>query len=281
MNTTKRIISVLLVILLTASFTMFALASGASGTTGDVSWCFDETSKTLTISGNGSMADYTGKMQPWAKHAYFIRKIVVESGVKRIGNYCFDALNNAESVELPDGLESIGRDAFAWCEFESVSIPDSVTRLEDECFLACSLRSVIIPGNVETIGRSAFHHCTNLQSVTIQNGVKTIEAEAFRMCYNIQCVTIPASVTEIGEQAFTECYDLPCVHYAGSKEEWDAITVGSGNSELLSAKIHYHDATSLPLCRWCGEVHLPDKPLQVIKGFFHRIAAALFGARYN
>ncbi|MFR3374146.1 MAG: leucine-rich repeat protein [Faecalibacterium sp.] len=83
-------------------------------TTADsVTWDFDQTTGTLTISGTGDMADYTSEsQQPWYSNANNIEKIVINEGVKSIGAQSFRALSNVKQVTLADSVESIGDMAF-------------------------------------------------------------------------------------------------------------------------------------------------------------------------
>ena len=78
-----------------------------SGTCGDsATWSFD--GSTLTISGTGDMADYTGDNAPWYYHQLDIKKVVVQPGITSIGDYAFYSFWNATEVVIPEGVTSIG-----------------------------------------------------------------------------------------------------------------------------------------------------------------------------
>ena len=71
------------------------------------------------------------------------------------------------SVTIPEGVTSIGQEAFAFCtSLASVTIPDSVTSIGASAFGSCySLASVTIPDGVTSIGQEAFAYCESLASV--------------------------------------------------------------------------------------------------------------------
>ncbi len=66
--------------------------------------------------------------------------------------------------------------------------------------------------------------------------------ELYQSCTNLKSVILPASVTTIEDGAFMYCDSLSDVYYSGSKEQWNAITIGSDNECLTTAKIHYNSS---------------------------------------
>lgn len=141
-------------------------------------------------------------------------------------------------------VTSIGDRAFYnRADIESIKIPDCVTSIGDFAFTSCNnLTSVTIPGSVTSVGRNAFSDCEGLTSVIMLDGVTEIDENAFDGCKNLASVTIPATVTHIGFAAFYGCSNLKEVNYAGTKEQWKAITIDMCNSDLNSFQyIHCSD----------------------------------------
>ena len=114
-----------------------------------------------------------------------------------------------------------------------------VTSINNFAFDDCSsLTSITIPDSVISIGNYAFNDCNGLTSLTIGNSVTSIGESAFYNCGSLTSVAIGDGVTCIGDFAFDWCTELTDVYYAGSKEDWKAITVGSCDEQFLNAKIH-------------------------------------------
>ena len=146
------------------------------------------------------------------------------------------------SFTIQDSVTSIGDGAFVFCSsLTSITIPDSVTSIGRSAFAHCySLTSITIPDSVTSIGSSAFEYCSRLTNVSIGYSVTSIGDMAFEGCSSLTSITIPDSVTSIGYEAFYNCSSLKNVYYTGSEEEWKTISIGSSNSYLTNATIHYN-----------------------------------------
>ena len=160
----------------------------------------------------------------------------------KIPDKAFSWQENLTKIVLPAGLNEIGSSAFEGCsKLTVVDIPDGVTTLGDEAFCGCSgLTSVAIPDSVSNIGNSAFSGCLSLTNVTIPSAVTSLGSNTFNGCSGLTSITIPASVTSIGDRAFDKCDSLKDVYFTGNENEWNAIAVGTSNSNLLGAAIHYN-----------------------------------------
>ena len=214
-------------------------AQAASGTCGEnLTWVFDEATGTLTISGIGDM-DNDGYDYPSWNYSYApkIKSVVVKEGVTSLGKNAFAYCTNLTSVTLPNTLTAIEYRAFCDCHnLTSVTIPGSVTYIGPEAFYYCKgLTEIKIPEGVTSIGEYTFFNCANLTKVTFPDGLISIGRGTFMSAGGLTSqleIVIPCSVTEIGEDAFA-ISDLLFAHYNGTSEQWDAITIGEGNDELI------------------------------------------------
>ena len=84
------------------------------------------------------------------------------SGNVVFGGRVNGAKNMLQSVEIGDGVTSIGSSAFRSCySLASITLPDGVTSIGDYAFSYCySLASITLPDGVTSIGNYAFQGCT-------------------------------------------------------------------------------------------------------------------------
>ena len=196
---------------------------------------------TLIISGTGRISNYSyDNNAPWYSCRAYIKRVVIQQGVRAIGDQAFYYCENLTSVTIPDSVTSIGGSAFSGCSgLTSVTIPSSVTSVGNSAFSGCSnLASVTIPSSVTSIGWRAFENCTALTFMTIPESVTYINGEVFSNCVRLARVTIPKSVTEISSKAFYYCDSLTDVYYAGTAADWAKISISEGNEDLLAAALH-------------------------------------------
>ena len=124
-------------------------------------------------------------------------------------------------------------------------IPDTieghiVTAIGESAFLECRLlESIIVPDNVTQIGYQAFFNCSNLTSIIIPDGVTSIKNAVFWGCNSLTSVTIPLGIISISNSAFNGCDALADVYFGGTKEQWYAIEIDSGNDPLDNATIRF------------------------------------------
>ena len=211
------------------------------------------------------------------KNCVSLKHIALPDSVKVIELEAFYGCENLESIDLGNSLTTIGMEAFRYCySLKSIALPAGITSIGQAAFLCCeSLEAVYItdleawckidfgssvlscegepflylngellehleiPEGITEVKENAFSHCRSLRDITIAEGVGSIGYRAFYGNPDLTTVTIPASVTQIGESSFGACGYLTDVYFGGTKQQWEAISVGEWNEDLLEAKIHY------------------------------------------
>lgn len=182
-------------------------ASGQCGS--NVSWSYDDVSKTMTVSGEGDMWDYDGySTREW--YDLDVEKLVIEDGVTTIGKYSFCLCGNLTTVILGDDVTTIKEEAFNTCSnLKTIYFGKSLTDIGKLAFSDCSsLESLTISDSVKTIGEMAFNYCSNLSTVVLGKNVKSIGRLAFWYCSNLSEITIGENIETINEEAFEYCTNL-------------------------------------------------------------------------
>ena len=173
--------------------------------------------------------------------SYFDENGVIYSTGKKLLLYA-GAVEGA--FQIPDGVEEIGAAAFSGAKLSDVTIPGSVTDIGRAAFFNCwQLQSVTLPGSVQSMGNQLFGYCDNLVEATIGDGISVIPTMIFDNCTALTSVSIPRTVTLIKNRAFIGCDALETVHYAGSAEEWEAVTIEDNNEALSNANFYFNGET--------------------------------------
>ncbi len=201
-----------------------------------------------------------------------------------IADRAFHGIRELKSVVISDGIEKIGKNAFAECTLiESLLIGNSVSEIGEYAFdQLVSISTLEIPDSVVSVGAYAFRNCCRAKTVRIGEGVVTIGDHAFEQCNSFTELVIPDSVESIGESAFYDCTllhsvtlgrglktvgtsafdgvaDVKKVNYRGSAADWEKIDIGENNVYLTDEGIeHNYDYTGET-----GETEAPtEKPTE-------------------
>jgi len=124
-----------------------------------ITWGLDITESisgnTLTLSGTGSMNNFTSGQNSSKLTAKGITEVIIGEGITTVGDH---ALRNADitSVTMPSTLETIGEFAFITNDLTQILIPNGVTVINESAFRNNQLTSVIVPNSVIRIEYMAF-----------------------------------------------------------------------------------------------------------------------------
>ena len=239
------------------------------GTWGNLNWEVSTTG-VLTISGTGSMDDFTAdSVYAWMVEKENILSLVIQEGVTSIGDYAFSGLNHLTTVTIPDSVIQIGSHAFQSCTSISELIYHGQTMSpsgvyfsgisgEVNWIMGADTLYIFGTGSMEDYSTSSpapwkNYYCTNIvilngvtnissysfadssvTSVTIPDSVSDIGAYAFKGCSSLTGVHIPTAVSAIAESAFSGCTNLASIDLGSSQVFAIASSAFAGCSSLKS-----------------------------------------------
>lgn len=139
----------------------------------------------------------------------WIETVTLPEGVESIGYQAFRSCTALKSINIPDSVQSIGDYAFAYCEsLESFTMPKGVKTIGKYAFIQCTkITSLELSEELESIGKNAFENCSALVNINIPSGITSIESYTFAGCGFTEII-IPDTVESIGEYAFYNCEEL-------------------------------------------------------------------------
>lgn len=226
-----------------------AATSGTCGATGNdhVTWSFDESSGTLTISGSGAMADFNwnspNTTAPWfSEYKDSITKLVIEEGVTHIGKFSFYNLRKLTGeLKIPQSVTSVGDYGYGMNDFTDVDwdkfpltevpvglldrcehyngngpnntlvLPDKITKINEAAFRGTNIGGDLVLGkNIEEVGNVAFNN-VQITSVEFLNPNCEISKLSFQNCTKLERASLPPTITKINDYMFNGCSSLTTI----------------------------------------------------------------------
>ena len=243
----KRIGSWLLALCLVLTMVPMPARAVVIGTCGEnLTWELNGDGK-MTISGTGSMDDYY-MYSPWHVYADYIKTLEVAEGVTSIGRSAFAECSKLSEVKFPESLTSIDAYAFTLCAINEIEIGKNISYIGTNAFLYCSRLTAfhvseenqyyscsdepILFDKEKQVLLQAFSNLSGTYS--IPDSVEKIDHQAFLDCWRITELNIGSGVKEIGTYAFGFCSGLDTICFKGSAPAIDAYAFSG-----VTATVYY------------------------------------------
>ena len=225
-----------------------------------------------------------------------VESVVVPDTVKYIETFAYYPntayyVSSLTKVTLPEGLETIGDNAFASAPgLSEINLPSTLKSIGERAFMNCNIDNFTIPAGVEYIGANAFNetymavrkanevrarggdpfiviggelvkYAGDDTVVTVPNGVRGIATDAFSPYGgDVTSITLPDSVEYIAEEGFSDLSALATVNFgSGLKEIGDAAFSGcdSLNNVVLPEGLRKIGDTAFSGCSSLDSISFP------------------------
>ena len=210
-----------------------------------------------------------------------------------------------EKIVLPEGIEIIGKCAFAGCSaLQSAELPTTLISIGANAFKGCaSLTRVLLPDNLKTLGDCAFEGCSSLEGVNIPKKVASVSANMFKDCGKLpltddfliidrrlfgyrghsDSIEIPEGIVEIADWAFGADAFMPApdpmlkeirlpeslrrigMNAFSGQEMLESIELPDGITDICDNAFAY--------CRALQSIRLPEKLSKLQPYTFQRCAS--------
>ena len=175
------------------------------------------------------------------------KKVSIPEGVRTIGDGCFENNGGITELSLPKTLEVIPEKAFFGCHELSYNwedLPEGLTSIGAEAFAFCSgiTGTLTIPEGVTIIGDRTFLDCSGITKLEIGDQVKSAGSKAFYICNGIKELKLPITLSyehALENGTFSGCGEITSIEF----------TLGDGD-------VSRYDSSYSPL--YCAHDSLTD-----------------------
>lgn len=128
--------------------------------------------------------------------------------VRRSGAVSDESYDNRR-ITLPEGLKSVGRQAFNGSHAAELNLPDSLSEVGEQAFGGCNFSSIVIPASLTFIPDKLFENCVNLETFTLSashTGLTSVARGAFKGTKLLEHKGVDGEVVYVGDWCigFTE-----------------------------------------------------------------------------
>lgn len=153
--------------------------------------------------------------------------------VTTIGDCVFEG-KYVGRMHIPKSITHISRIAFRRCYgSQEIQVDEEnpfYHSIDRDCLIETATGTVIMgrtvpqEANIKHIGEYAYSNYDLSAELVIPEGVISIGKHAFEYAKHVKCVWLPSTLTSIDSAVFTGARKLTEFYYAGTMEQWGAIT---------------------------------------------------------
>ena len=113
------------------------------------------------------------------------------AGITSIASHAFTDITNLVSATTPPTLIDIAICAFSGCtHLKSVQLNDGLESIGSSSFEHCAIEEINIPNTTIRIKHGAFHDCKNLTDVRIPKNLIAPEGRTFNQCGRLENIDL-------------------------------------------------------------------------------------------
>lgn len=243
-----------------SDLSLFSFSLSSDGTTCSVKAAWDktdETVKSVTVPYEYDGVPVTTLNTSAFEGYTYLQSVRVPACVNTYGNNAFNGCTSLTNVTHIDSGSNFafGSSVFSGCtsikstknvDFDKKS--GDIRGTNSSTFNGCTgLTEVTFPVSMSAVPANYFKGCTSLTAVTLPDNFTYVQRWAFKGCTSLKEIYLPTMTDDkeyeeqwCGKEAFAECTSLTDIYYAGTEEEWNSITIASGNECLTNATIHFN-----------------------------------------
>lgn len=158
--------------------------------------------------------------------------VQIPNSVETISDYAF-AGSKVVKVTIPESVRYIGVGAFKESSLTNITFSGStIEQISNEAFYQTKIISIVLPDSVKSIGQYAFAE-SKIESIVLGNNVESIGAYAFMNCEKLSEITISEGVKSIGDYAFYGCTALEEIVFPAVEKMGECVLVGATSLKKL------------------------------------------------
>ncbi len=141
-----------------------------------------------------------------------IEEVIIPEGVEKIGRFAFANLTKLRKVVLPSTIKFIEYGAFYGCtSLVTVEGIQYAKFINEKAFMDCNLSGAVTLTEGVALGNYAFANNKNLQKLTLSTKTQSVAEYAFYGCTKLKTVVIEAEKIKLGKYAFADCGALKSI----------------------------------------------------------------------